>query len=430
MLDINYIRENKELVKKAALDKGVEIDIEALLEVDKKRRELIAKVDELRQQRNAAAKEKDIEKGKQVKSELSTLEDQLRGEEERYKHLMLAVPNIPAEDSPVGLSSDANLELSKWGEIPKFNFKTRDHLEIGKLLDIIDTEAGVKVSGFRGYFLKNEGAVLHLAVLNYAFDKIVEQGFAPMISPTLVHEQALIGSGHIPFNKDNIYQISNPGKLESGEEVKNPLFLTGTSEPSLLAYYLDTTLSEEELPIKVCAMTHCYRSEIGDYGRDTRGLFRVHEFDKVEQVIICKNSLEESEDWFKKMQQISEDILQELGLPYHVIATSTGDMGAGKYRMNDIETWMPSRDKYGETHSNSNLTDWQARRLNLKFKKTHPSKGGKQGETFYCYTLNNTVIASPRILIALLENFQQEDGSVKIPEVLQKYTNFSEIRPK
>lgn len=414
MLDINYIRENLEKVKKAVSDKGTDVDIDKLMGADKKRRELILQVDELRAKRNTAAKDKNIEEGKKIKGELATLENELKKEEDSFKHLMLFVPNIPSDDSPVGPNSKSNQELVKWGEIPKFSFKIKDHLELGKLLDIIDVEAGVKVSGFRGYYLKNEGAILHLAVLNYAFDKIVEEGFMPMVPPTLIHDKALVGSGHIPFAGDNTYQISDSD---------NPLYLAGTSEPSLLAYYMDTTLSEEELPIKVCAMTHCYRSEIGDYGKDTRGLFRVHEFDKVEQVVICRNNLEESEEFFKQMQKISEDLLQELGLPYHVVATSTGDMGAGKYRMVDLETWMPSRGSYGETHSNSNLTDWQSRRLNLKFKT-------KDGKSEYCYTLNNTVIASPRILIPLLENFQQEDGSVKIPEVLQKYTNFSEIRPK
>ena len=423
MLDINFIRENIDIVKKAVSDKGVDIDIDELLEVDKKRRDLIAKVDDLRQQRNTAAKDRNIEKGKQVKEQLDGLEDELKIEEDTFQSLMLYVPNIPSDDAPVGSNSDSNVEISKWGEIPKFNFKVKDHFELGRLLDIIDTEAGVKTSGFRGYYLKNQGAILHLAVLNFAFDKIVDEGFTPLIPPTLVHEKALIGSGHIPFGKDNTYQIGNPEKLASGEEVRNPLYLAGTSEPSLLAYFMDRTLLEEELPIKVCALTHCYRSEIGDYGRDTRGLYRVHEFDKVEQVIICRNNLEESEDFFKQMQKISENILQELGLPYHVIATSTGDMGAGKYRMNDIETWMPSREGYGETHSNSNLTDWQARRLNLKYKT-------KSGQTHFVYTLNNTVLASPRILIALLENLQQEDGSIKIPEILQKYTGFSEILPK
>jgi seryl-tRNA synthetase len=423
MLDISFIRENIDLVKKAVTEKAVEVDIDLLLEIDKKRRELINQVEELRQQRNQAAKDRNIEKGKEIKGKLDTLEDSLRAEEDRFKHMMLYVPNIPAKDAPVGSNADSNVEVSKWGEINKFDFEIKDHVQLGKLLDIMDLEAGARTSGFRGYYLKNEGAKLHFAVLQFALDKIIEAGFIQMIPPTLVHDRALVGSGHLPKEKDNIYQISNPGKLETGEEIKNPLYLVGTSEPSLLAYYLDTTLNEDQLPIKVCALTHCYRSEIGDYGRDTKGLYRVHEFDKVEQVIICRNNLEESEKLFKLMQQISESILQELGIPYHVVATSTGDMGMGKYRMNDIESWMPGRGKYSETHSCSNLTDWQSRRLNLKLKT-------KDGKSVFAYTLNNTVIASPRILIAILENFQQKDGSVKIPEALQRYTGFSEIHPK
>lgn len=423
MLDINFIRENKDIVAEAIKNKGMDLDLEELLQVDTKRRDLISKVDGLRQRRNAAAKEKNIEEGKQIKEELGDLEDELREAEDRFRYLMLYMPNIPSDDSPVGPDSNSNKELSKWGDIPKFDFEIKDHISLGKVLDIIDLEQGVRTSGFRGYYLKNEGAKLHWAILQYAFEKILSEGFTPLVPPTLVHENVLIGSGHFPFGKENIYQIANPGKLETGEEAKNPLFLAGTSEPSLLAYFLDKTINEGELPIKVCAMTQCYRSEIGDYGKDTNGLFRVHEFAKVEQVVICKNNLEESEYLFKQMQKISEELLQSLGLPYHVVATSTGDMGAGKYRMNDIETWMPSREKYSETHSNSNLTDWQARRLNMKFK-------AKDGKTYYCFTLNNTVIASPRILIAILENLQTKDGLVKIPEPLQKYTGFSEIKPK
>ena len=423
MLDINFIRENKNLVKKTLKEKGIEDNVEKLLELDEKRRKLIQEVDGLRQKRNEAAKEKNIEKGKEVKQKLDVLEEELREAEDRFHHMMLYIPNIPSKETPVGKDSTSNKEIHKWGDIPKFDFEAKDHLEIGKFLDIIDFEQGVKVSGFRGYYLKKEGARLHWAVLKYAFDKILGKGFTPMVPPTLVHENALVGSGHIPFGRDNTYQIANPGKLQTGEEIKNPLFLTGTSEPSLLAYYMDTIISEDKLPIKVCALTHCFRSEVGDYGKDTRGLFRVHEFDKVEQVIICKNSLEESEELFEEMQKISEEILQELGIPYRVVVTSSGDQGAGKYQMNDIESWMPSRQKYNETHSNSNLTDWQARRLNMKFKT-------KDGKTAFVFTLNNTVLASPRILIAILENFQEEDGSVKIPEVLQKYTGFSEISPK
>lgn len=423
MLDINFIRENLDKVKKAAYDKGVEIDLVELLKIDDKRRDLISKVDGLRHERNEAAEKRDAEKGKKVKAELDSLEDELRREQERFDHLMLFVPNIPSKDSPIGPDSTSNKELSKWGQIPQFDFEIQDHIELGKTLDILDLEKGVKASGFRGYYLKNEGAILHWAVLNFAMQKIISSGFKPMVPPTLVHEKVLVGSGHFPFGKEAIYQIANPGKLATGEEIKNPLFLTGTSEPSLLAYFMDETLEEEDLPIKVCALTECYRSEVGDYGKDTRGLFRLHEFAKVEQIVICKNSLGESEDWFGKIQKISEAVMQELGIPYQVIATSTGDMGAGKYRMNDIEAWMPSREKYSETHSNSNLTDWQARRLNIKFK-------GKDGKTYYVFTLNNTVIASPRILIAILENFQRKDGSVKIPEALVPYTNFSEIHPK
>lgn len=423
MLDINYIRENTEVVKKAIQNKGVDLDLDELLKVDELRRKLTSEVDSLRHQRNLAAHEKDKEKGKEVKEKLQGLEEELRDTEDRFGHLMLYVPNIPSKDSPIGPDSSFNKELSKWGVIPKFDFKIKDHIELGKLLNIIDLETGVNVSGFRGYYLKNEGAILHWAILNFCFSKIIIKGFSPMVPPTLVHEKVLIGSGHFPFGKENIYQIANPGKLETGQEIKTPLFLTGTSEPSLLAYFMDQTLDEKDLPIKVCALTQCYRSEVGDYGKDTRGLYRLHEFAKVEQVVICKNDLDESEGWFKKMQEISEDILRELKLPYHIVATSTGDMGAGKFAMNDIETWMPSREKYSETHSNSNLTDWQARRLSLRFKD-------KTNEIHYCYCLNNTVIASPRILIAILENNQQKDGSVKIPQVLIPLTGFSEILPK
>lgn len=423
MLGINFIRENKDLVNKAIKEKGIELDLDELLLLDEKRRELIRKVEDLRRERNLAAEKRAVERGREVKSELEALEENFRKEEDRFWHLMLYVPNIPARDVPVGPNGDSNKELYKWGDIPNFSFKPKDHVELGKNLDILDLEQGVKVSGFRGYYLKNEGAILHHAILKYAFDKILESGFIPLNPPTLVHEKVLVGSGHFPFGKENIYQIANPGKLQTGEEIKNPLFLTGTSEPSLLAYFMDSTLKEEDLPIKVCALTHCYRSEVGDYGKDTKGLYRIHEFDKVEQVIICRNDLEESEQFFKMMQTISESLLQELNIPYRVVDVCTGDMGAGKYRMNDIECWMPGREKYGETHSNSNMTDWQARRLNMKFKT-------KSGENFYCYSLNNTVIASPRILIPILELNQREDGSVLIPKALVPFANIEVISPK
>lgn len=423
MLDIKFIRENTEVVKKAVQDKGIEINIDELLNLDEQRRKLLVEVENLRHERNKAAQEKNIEKGKQVKSELGKLEDQLKEAEEKFDQLMLLTPNIPASDTPVGPDSKSNKEVSKWGEIPKFDFPIKNHIELGKLLDIVDLEAGAKVSGFRGYYLKNEGAILHWAVLNFAFGKIKSRGFVPMVPPTLVHDFVLLGSGHFPFGKEDVYQVANPGKVESGEEIRTPVYLAGTSEPSLLSYFADKTIPEIDLPIKVCALTQCYRSEVGAYGKDVKGLYRVHEFTKVEQVVICRNNLGESKEIFREMQSISENLLQDLGLSYRVIQNSTGDMGAGKYRMYDIETWMPARKDYGETHSNSNLTDWQARRLNMKFKD-------KSGQTHFCYTLNNTVLASPRILIAILENYQQKDGSVTVPKVLQNYCGFEKIAAK
>ncbi len=410
MLDINYIRENINIVKKAVEEKGIELDIDKLIDLDAKKRALIQEVDEMRREKNLASAARDVDKGKDIKQKLGVLEEKLRPLEVEFAELMLSVPNIPSPNSPVGLDATSNVEVSKWGEIPQFEFPAKDHVELGKALGILNLESGARTSGFRGYYLIGKGAILHWALLQLAMQKIIGAGFTPLVPPSLVKSEVLVGSGHFPFGKDDIY------KIEGSENE----FLTGTSEPSLLAYYEDITVDEGDLPIKLCALTHCYRSEVGDYGKDTRGLYRVHEFDKVEQVVICKNDPEVAKDWFTKMQKISEELLQDLGLPYHVVSTSTGDMGAGKFEMNDIETWMPGRGKFGETHSNSSLTDWQARRLNLKFRT-----GG--GKTNYCYTLNNTVLASPRIIIAILENFQQADGSVRIPEVLHKYTGFTTL---
>jgi len=430
MLDIKFIRESPKIVQKAAKDKNIDINIDHILEIDKKHKELSISVQKLREERNILTQDMkgkpttdQIKKGKILKEKLGKQEDALKAVGDELKTWLLKIPNIPAIDTPIGSDSKFNKEVHKWGEMPKFDFPIKNHIEIGKDLDILDFVVGVKVSGFRGYYLKNEGALLHWAVLNFAFQKMIAHGFTPMVPPTLIHEFVLLGSGHFPFGKQDVYQIANPGKLESGEEIKNPIYLGGTSEPSLLAYFADKTLAEKELPIKVYALTQCYRSEVGDYGKDVKGLYRIHEFTKVEQVVICKNDLKESEKLHQEMQSISEEILQELNLPYHVVQNSTGDMGAGKYKMLDIETWMPARNNYGETHSNSNLTDWQARRLNMKFKD-------KDGNINYCYTLNNTVIASPRILIAILENYQQEDGSVLVPKILQKYLNKEKISPK
>jgi len=407
-------------MKEVCRNKGVDLDIDYLLEVDDKRRELIQKSEKLRSlQKKFGLKNK--EKALKNKKELKEVLDELSKISEEYQELMFLVPNIYHSNASVG---SEDIEVYKWGEPKRFDFKIKDHIELGKELDIIDTEQGVYISGFRGYYLKKAGAILHYALLWYSLNKMIEKGFTPMVVPTIVKKEALYGSGHFPFGKEDVFQIANPGKLADGSNLirdKEKKYLTGTSEPSLLAYYMDKTLKEEDLPIKITALAPAYRSEIGSYGKDTKGLFRLSEFTKVEQLVICKADIEESDKWLEKMSLYSQEILQELELPYRVIDASARNMGAGKYKMYDIETWMPSRGNYGETHSNSNLTDWQTRRINLKYID-------KEGNKKYCYALNNTVIASPRILIAILENYQQADGSVKIPKVLQKYLNLKVIK--
>lgn len=429
MMDIKFIRENKDLMKEVAKNKNSKVDIDKLLAVDEARRNLISEVEKLKADLNKRSKTKpspeEIAALKELSGKIKEMDAKLVEVEKEYYNLMLIVPNIYSADTPVGPDETANREIYRWGNPTKFDFEPKDHITLGKELNLIDLEAGAKTSGYRGYYLKNEAVSLHFALLWHAIDKMRKRGFELMLTPTLLREFALIGSGHFPEGKDEIYQIGNPGRLADGSS-KEQMFLAGTSEPSLLAYFSDKTLEEKDLPIKVCGFSPCYRSEIGSYGKDTKGLYRIHEFMKVEQVILCKNNLEESLEWLERLREIAEEILRDLKLPYRVIQLSTGDMGTGKYKMYDLETYMPSmasKNFYGETHSDSNLTDWQARRLNIKYKN-------KEGKIELVYALNNTVIASPRILIAILENYQQKDGSVKIPKVLQKYCGVKAIKPK
>ncbi|MFC1613028.1 serine--tRNA ligase [Patescibacteria group bacterium] len=424
MLDIKFIRENKDVVEEAIKNKNIALNLDELLEIDIKRLELLKKIEDLRKRRNEIADimkkikdkpdEKLIKEGRELKEKLSEIEEKFRDIEKKYQTLMYLVPQIPSSDSPIGESAEQNVEIEKWGDIPKFNFEIKDHIELGKKLDIIDLERGVKVHGFRGYFLKNEATLMQMGLMMYAMNKMVKNGFTPMINPVLVKASALYGSGHFPFGREEVFQVANPGKIESGEELKDPIFLAGTAEPSLMSYYTKEIINKKELPVKICGFSSCFRSEVGSYGKDTKGLYRIHEFMKVEQVILCENDYKLSMKYFKEMRSIAEEILQDLKLPYRIVQTCTGDMGAGKYRMDDIETWMPSRNGYGETHSCSNLGDWQSRRLNIKYED-------ENGDKKLVHALNNTVIASPRILIAILENYQQEDGSVKVPDVLKEY---------
>jgi len=425
MLDIKFIRQNPGVVKKACLEKQVKVDIDRLLRVDKIRQELLRTLEDMRSQKNKAnekiQKTKNNKKKKAIISEMQELNKNLdriaikfKETDKKFQNLILLAPNIPSEDSPVGPNEKFNKEIEKWGEIPNFDFEIKDHIQLGRDLDLIDIEAGTKTAGFRGYYLKNDAVLLHFALIWYTINKMKQKGFGLFVSPTLLREFSLIGSGHFPTGRDEVYLIGNPNKLENGKIIKEPTFLAGTSEPSLLAYYADKVLNKGDLPIKMCGISQCYRSEAGSYGKDTRGLYRLHEFMKVEQVVICRADMKESNKWLEKMRKISQEILKDLKLPHRVISICTGDMGLGKYKMYDIETWMPSRNTYGETHSDSNLTTWQARRLNIKYKT-------RENKREYVHTLNNTAIASPRILIAILECNQQKNGSILIPEALRPY---------
>ncbi len=436
MLDLKFIRDNIDKVKQAIADKRVDLDLDRLLDLDAQRRTLLAEVENFQSTKNAFSKELPTlsEADKQAKilemQELDTrqtgLKDQLRTIEAELNNLMLYVPNIPSPESPVGKDDTENVPWSYWSQelgkvdpkdtdkvaqIPKkFEFEVKDHVALGTSLNLVDFDRGVEVSGFRGYYLKNEAVLMQYALFNHAITKLRAKGFELMQTPTLVREFALIGSGHFPAGRAEVYQVANAAKME--DETKEQTFLAGTSEPSLIGYYADQILDEAQLPVKLVGISPCYRSEVGSYGKDAKGLYRVHEFMKVEQVIICKADIYESEKWLEALREISEELLQDLKLPYRVLNICTGDMGPGKYKMYDIETWMPGRNNYGETHSDSNLTDWQARRLNIRYRD-------KDGQIKFAYTLNNTAFASPRILIAILENYQQADGSVAVPEILQ-----------
>lgn len=410
MLDINYIRENLDKVKKSVEARKTEVDVDKLIQFDDQRRKLIQTVDELRAKRNEAAKKKDIKTGKKIKNDLDGFEKELNNVEQDWNNLMLQIPNILGDEVPIGDAS-ANKVIRKSGEIPQFNFKVRDHMELGKISDIIDFDRGVKVGGFRSYFLKNEGVKLHFGVLNFAFDHLVQKGFEPIVPPVINRRFALIGGGQFPWGKEDTYSV--------GEQE----FLVGTAEIPLMAMHADETLDIGDLPKKYIGISPCFRTEIGSYGKDTKGLYRVHEFYKVEQVILCEADETQSLGFFEQLQDNSEEILQMLGLPYQVVCLSSQDMGKKAVITYDIETWMSARSGFSETHSNSVVLDFQTRRLNIRYKD-------KDGKVKFCYALNNTAIASPRILIPLLENFQTEDGSVKIPEVIQKYTGFSVINPK
>jgi len=424
LLDIKLIKENPESFKEASRKKGVPDVIDELLKVDLIRRKLKQEIDHLRSMRKKISetirratpekREGKKEEALNIKKALESKEGDLKELEDKFHELMLYVPNIPLEGVPEGKTEEDNITIRSWGKIPEFDFEPKDHVELGELLDIIDIQGGVRISGTRNYILKNEGALLEMALCNYAMKLALDKGFTPLIVPQLVKQEAMIGTGYFPIGAEQAYMIE-----------KDELNLIGTSEVPLVSYLKGNILREDELPLLFVGYSTCFRREAGTYGKDTRGIFRVHQFQKVEQVVFCKNDAEESLRMHEMLLANAEEFVRSLGLPYRVVTCCTGEMGLGQVFKNDIEVWMPGRGTYSETHSCSSLYDFQARRLNIRYK---PASGGKP---LFPYTLNSTLVASPRILIPLLECNQDEKGSVNIPDVLRPYMHgISRIKPK
>ena len=423
MLDIKFIRDNLELCKNAAKNKNRGVEWEKLLQLDDRRRELIRQVETLRAERNEISSQSAVSakgrsafggrssqlRGKEIKGELKKLEEELRTVEQEFTQLMYTVPNVPDKSVPVGKDSTGNVEIKKWGEPTKFSFKPKDHIQLAKELDLIDFERGVKVGGYRAYFLKNEAALLEMAILMYAYQKLVKKGYIPLIAPSILNEFTLFGIGQFPWGREEVYHLEKDDK-----------YLAGTAEQPVTAYFANEILNEKDLPKKFVAFSPCFRREAGSYGKDTKGAYRVHQFNKIEQVIISTNDMSKSFELHEELLRNSEEILQDLKLPYRVLLMCTGDMGEPQVKKYDVETWMPSRVAYGETMSNSVMGDFQTRRLKIRYRT-------KDGQTLFCHSLNNTAIASPRILIPILENYQNSDGSVTIPEVLRLYLGKDKI---
>jgi seryl-tRNA synthetase len=331
------------------------------------------------------------------------LNERIKELEPQFDALMLEVPQVPDADVPTGADDTENVEMRRWGDVRRFDFEPKDHVQLGLSLDIIDIERAVRLAGTRNYFLKGDGAALHRAVLNFAMDFMTGRGYVPMVVPLLMRNEAMRGTGYFPGSEEQTYRAE-----------RDELNLVGTAEVPITAYFMGELLSSQQLPAKFVAMSSCFRREAGAAGKDTYGLYRIHQFDKVEQVIISENDEEKSKQYHQEILGNSEAVMQALGLPYRVVNVCTGDLGRGQVQKFDIEAWMPSRKGWGETHSASRFYDFQARRMNLRYKN-------EQKKNVFCHTLNNTVIASPRILIPLLELYQNADGSITIPEVLRPY---------
>ena len=412
MLGLDFVKANRETVERAIEVKGVDLDLEALLTLDAEVRGLKTEVERLRAERNAisaqfpkASPEENAELGRQAKeagARASALEGELGEKESALKALMLKLPGIPYEGAPVGPDESYNVVIRAVGEPPRFGFEPLDHVALIEKNGWGDLSRVTQVSGSRTYCLKGRLALLETKLMGWALERIAAAGFTPITVPAIGREQAFVNQGQFPGHREETYELPN-----------DDLWLAGTAEVVLTSLHSGEIVEADKLPILYAGFSPCFRREAGSAGKDVRGLLRVHQFVKVEQYVICEADDAQSAEWHAKLLALAENLLAAMEIPYQVIETSTGDMGLGKYRMNDIESWVPSLGKYRETHSCSTLHDWQARRANIRYR-------GADGKVRFAHTLNNTALASPRILVPLLENHQTEDGRVRLPAALQE----------
>jgi len=412
MLDIKFIRDNLDIVKAGAAKKRIDVDLDQLIATDDQRRALLTEVETMRAKQNevsgkipfASADEKQamLHDMKLLKEQMSVKEEELKAVMLSWQTLMVQVPNIPDVTVPDGESDADNKEVKQWGEKTQFSFEPKSHIEIMEALDMADFERGTKVAGFRGYFLKGDGALLSLAVWQHAQRFFLEKGFTPLLAPSLVRRVNFLGTGFIPQSEEDLY------KTQDGD------YLAGTAEVATMGYHLNDTFEQNDLPKKYLAFSPCFRREAGSHSKDVKGLIRVHEFYKWEQVVLCEASHEESVKWHEWLQRNTEEFVESLGIPYRVVLNCGADLGLGQVKKYDIEAWVPKEETYREISSASYFHDFQTRRLNIRYRD-------RDGKLQFAHSLNNTAVASPRILVSIIENYQQEDGSIRVPDALRPY---------
>ena len=403
MLDLKKVREHLDLYKADLKKRNSPLEVDAILAIDDQRKSLQQQVDALKFQQKELASKQEYEGAKALKIEIQSLETEYEEVLKKLNLQALKMPQFLSPRVPAGKDETENVEVKRVGEIPTFDFPIQDHMTLMKKYDMVDVERGVKLAGARSYFLKNDGMLLEQAVLQYALAKMVKKGFQPFMVPNIVNPECLVGTGYFPGGEEDAYWMERDNQ-----------WLIGTGEIPLTSYYSGDILNEADLPKKLVCLSACYRREAGSYGKDTAGLYRVHQFSKVEQVVILPEDVAMSDQYHAQILANAEELVVDLGIPYRLLQLCAGDLAIGKYDSHDIECRMPSRNAYGETHSATSFLDFQARRLNLRYRDS-------EGNLKYCYTMNNTVVATPRILIAIIENNQTADGKTKIPQVLQPY---------